>query len=139
MGFLKELFKSKSPKTGIIFIVEDNIVYAKTLESFLRSSSPAIKEIKIFPVGETCLLEIDRNPDLIIVDYFLDTKYPDAETGLEIIKEIRTQKPEMNILVLSAQQEVDVVLDSIKTYHCSYIKKDEKAFGRVEELIKEIY
>lgn len=138
MNFLKKLFKLKSPKSGIIFIVEDNPVYAKTLQSFLKTTYPDIKEIKIFPVGETCLLEINRNPDLIIVDHLLDTKYEDAGTGLEIIKEIRSQKPEMNILVLSAQKEVDVVLDSIKTYHCSYIKKDEKAFGRVEELINEI-
>ena len=138
MNFLKQLFKSKLPKSKIIFIVEDNPAYAKTLEAFIKTSFPDTKEIKIFPEGETCLMELHRNPDVIIIDYFLDAKYYDAETGLEIIKKIRAQKPEMNIIVLSHQKNIDIVLEAVKTYHCSYIKKDEQAFDRVEEIIKGI-
>lgn len=138
MNFLKKLFKPKVQKTGIIFIVEDNLVYAKTLESSIRSKFPEIKEIRIFPVGETCLMELNRNPDLIIMDYFLDTKYYDAETGLQIIEKIRAQKPEMNIVILSSQNEINVVIEATKTYHCTYIKKDDMAFERLEEVIREL-
>ncbi len=138
MSFLKKLFKPKASKSGIIFIVEDNIVYAKTLEGSIKSQFPEVKEVKLFPVGETCLMELHRNPDLIIMDYFLDTKYFDAETGLEIIKKIRAEKPEMNIVILSSQNEIDVVVEATKTYHCTYIKKDEKAFERLAEVISEI-
>lgn len=139
MNFLKKLFKSKPSETGIIFIVEDNPAYAATLEMFLKSSFPNGKEIKIFPVGETCLMELHRNPDVIIIDYFLDTKYYDAETGLDIVKQIRLQKPEMNIIVLSSQKEIDITLEMVKQYNCSYVKKDENAFEKVEEFLKEIY
>jgi len=138
MSFLKKLFKPKASKTGIIFIVEDNALYAKTLESSIKATFPEIKEVKVFPVGETCLMELHRNPDLIIIDYFLDTKYFDAETGLEIIKKIRAEKPEMNIVILSSQGEIDVAVEATKTYHCTYIKKDDQAFQRLEEVIKEI-
>jgi DNA-binding NarL/FixJ family response regulator len=139
MNFLKNLFKPKLAQSGIVFIVEDNPAYAKTLELFIKSAFHDIKEVKIFPVGETCVMELPKNPDVIIIDYFLDSKYDDAATGLEIIKEIRSQKPEMNIIVLSSQQDIDVVIESVKTYKCSYVKKDEHAFARVEEIIKEIY
>ncbi len=138
MSFLKKLFKSKSAKTGIIFIVEDNPAYANTLKIFIQSTFPVVKEVKIFPVGETCLLELNKNPDLVIIDYFLDSKYYDAETGLEIIKKIRIQKPEINIIVLSSQKDIDVALESVKNYHCSYVKKDEQAFARVEEILNDI-
>lgn len=138
MSFLKNLFKQKTAKTGIIFVVEDNAMYAKTLATFIKSTFPQIKEVKIFPVGETCVTELEMHPDLIIMDYFLDSRYTDAETGLEIIKQIRAQHPEMNILVLSSQQDMGIALQSIKTYQCSYVQKDEKAFDRVEEIIKEI-
>lgn len=138
MNFLKKLFKPKVHKTGIIFIVEDNPVYAKTLESSIRSKFQQIKEIKIFPVGETCLLELKRNPDLIIIDYFLDAKYYDAETGLQIIQKIRAEKPEMNIVVLSSQNEIDVVIEASKIHRCTYIKKDDKAFEKLEEVIKKL-
>lgn len=138
MNFLKNLFTSKAPKSGIVFIVEDNPAYAETLKNFLKSGFPGIKEVKIFPVGETCLLELNRNPDLIIIDYFLDTKYHDAETGLETIKKIRAERPELNIIVLSSQQDIEVVLEAVKKYNCSYVKKDNEAFDRVEEIAKEV-
>ncbi|HLG03961.1 MAG TPA: response regulator [Bacteroidia bacterium] len=137
MNFIKKLFKSENPKTGIVYIIEDNAVYGKALESFIKSSFPETREVKVFPVGETCLLELNRNPDFIITDYFLDTKYFDAATGLDIIKTVREHNDKMNIIVLSAQKEIDVVLEAVKTYHCSYIKKDEHAFDRVAEILKE--
>jgi ActR/RegA family two-component response regulator len=138
MSFLKNLFKPKTVKTGIIFIVEDNTAYAKTLAAFIKSTFPEINEVKIFPVGETCVTELDMHPDLIIMDYFLDSKYTDAETGLEIIKQIRAEHPEMNILLLSGQKNMDVAMETVRIHKCSYVQKDENAFERVEEIIKDI-
>lgn len=140
MSFWKDLFKAKEQeKTGLVFIVEDNKPYAETLKVFLGAEVPAIQEMKLFPVGETCLLELKKNPDIIIIDYFLDSKYFDAETGLEIIKQIRAEKPEVNIIVLSSQEDIDVVLEMVKKYNCSYVKKDAEAFEKVGEIVAEIY
>lgn len=139
MNFLINLFKSKAQKTGIVFIVEDNKIYAETLKMFLSTKIPAINELKLFPVGETCLMELHKNPDLIIIDYFLDSKYYDAETGLEIIKQIRVEKPEMNIIVLSSQEDIEVVLEAVKKYNCSYVKKDDQAFAKVAEIVAELF
>lgn len=139
MNFLKNLFKLKTERTGIVFIVEDNKMYSEMLKEFLNTKIPAIKELKVFPVGETCLMELHKNPDVIIIDYFLDSKYYDAETGLEIVKQIRLEKPEMNIIVLSAQEDIEVVLEAVKKYNCSYVKKDENAFGKVEEIVLDIF
>jgi ActR/RegA family two-component response regulator len=138
MSFLKNLFtQPKTEKSGIVFIIEDNAVYAQTLKAFLQSEFPELKEVKIFPVGETAEMSLHHNPDLIIVDYFLDTKYSDAETGLETVKKIRARKPEVNIIVLSAQENIDVVLQAVKTHNCSYVKKDADAFRRVAEITRE--
>lgn len=139
MNFLKKLINPSSVKTKIIFIVEDNPAYAKTLEAFLKNKFSDVKEIKIFPVGEVCLMEIHRNPTVVIMDYFLDTKYADAETGLEIIKKIKAQKPQTNIIILSSQRELDVTHEAVKKYDCNYVTKDEKAFAKVEELIREMW
>jgi response regulator of citrate/malate metabolism len=139
MSFLKNILKPKTPRTGIVFIVEDNTSYARMLDFYLRSHFPSIRQITSFPVGETCLMELDQNPDLIIIDYFLDSKYHDAQTGLETIKEIRKRKPAMNIIVLSAQDDLQVVIDCVKTYHCSYVKKDDDAFKRIGDIMEELH
>ena len=137
MDFLKKTFKSEDFKSGIVFIVEDNPFYGRALQGYIEECFPEIKEVKIFPVGETCLLELGRNPDVIIMDYFLDTKHSNAGTGLDMIKKIRTQKPKMNIILLSAKEETAFLLEAAKKYNCSYIRKDESAFLKVQEVLKE--
>jgi len=130
-------FKRTDPNKIIIFIVEDNEVYARTLQGFLQTRFPNVKEIKIFRIGELCLLELNRNPNIVIMDYFLNSKYKDANNGLEIISRIKTQKPQTNIIVLSAQEKFDVAIEAMNHYNCSYVQKDQEAFNKVEQLIKE--
>lgn len=118
-----------------VFLVEDNTVYAKSLQGFLLTHFPDMK-IKLFTVGETCLMKMHLNPDVVIMDYFLNSKYGEAQNGLEIIKRIKEQNSQTNIVVLSAQDNYTVVLDAIKQYGCFYVQKDEGAFNKVQQLIK---
>lgn len=132
-------FKKVITGEKIIFIVEDNEVYAKSLQSYLQNRFPDIKEIKIFRIGEMCLMELHRNPGIVIMDYFLNTKYEDAHSGLDIIKRIKTQKPQTNIIMLSMQKNISVILEAIKGYDCIYVQKDLEAFMKIEQTIKDIY
>ena len=116
-------FKIIIPKTKIIFIVEDNEIYGKSLNTFIKNRFPKIKEIKNFRIGEMCLLEMHRNPSIVIMDYFLNSKYAEANNGLEIIKSI----------------EINVIAEAIKQYGCTYVHKDQTAFNKVEQLVKEVF
>jgi len=127
----------KEKKTKNIFIVEDNETYAKTLEKFLKTKFPEVNDIKIFPIGEASLVELYQNPSVIIIDHLLNSVRTDAATGLSIIKEIKNTNPGANVILLSAQKEFDVVSKSISKYGCKYVKKDELAFSKVEEIVKE--
>ncbi len=118
-----------------VFIIEDNNIYAKSLQGFLLTHFPDIK-IKLFPVGETCLMKMHLNPDVVITDYFLNSRYGEAQNGLEIIERIKKNNPQTNIVLLSAQDNYTVVLDAIKQYGCFYVQKDEDAFNKVQQLIK---
>jgi len=136
--FLK-FIKKINPDKIIVFIVEDNEVYAKTLQTFIYNSFPSIKEIYIFRIGELCLMELHRNPTIVIMDYFLNSQYEQANNGLEIIKRIKVQKPETNIIVLSAQEDFQVVIDALKQYDCIYVQKNEDAFKKVKQFIHVIF
>lgn len=126
-----------SNKTKNIFIVEDNEAYAKLLEGFLKTKFPEVNDIKIFSIGESSLMELYQNPSVIIIDHLLNSVQNDAATGLSIIKEIKNTTPAANVILLSAQKEFDVVSKTISKYGCKYVKKDENAFDKVEQLVKE--
>ena len=139
MNTLSDFFRNITRHKKDIFIVEDNEVYAKALQTFIQSHFSEIKETKIFNIGEICLTEMHRKPNIVILDYFLNSKFLSAYNGLEIIKRIKAQTPETNIIVLSAQEKNENILEAIKQYDCSYVYKNEQAFTKVEKLIKEIF
>ena len=119
---------------SLIFIVEDNAIYAKTLQHFLTQKFPGA-EVRIFPVGELCLDNLHRNPDVIVMDYSLDSRYYDAANGIDMMKEIRQKNKEVRIVVLSAQQDVAVAVEAMKAGNSFYIPKNEAPFANVEPFI----
>jgi DNA-binding NarL/FixJ family response regulator len=126
--------KQKTPKT--IFIVEDNVVFAQVLKTYLAAKFKDVEEIIVFPSGEVCLRELHRNPSTIIIDYFLGTTCDDAVTGLETIVQIKAQKNAANIIVLSAWREDEIPLETIKHYDYSYVEKNAEALKKVEKIIR---
>jgi len=138
-GFFQDFWKDKV-KHKSIFIVEDNPTYAKALELFLKQTFPDAEEVKVFPVGEVAVMELERgNPGVIIMDYNLDDNYYDAKSGLDAIKDIKAKKPDTNIILLSSQVRIDVAIEATKNYHCHYVQKDDKAFNKVEAFIKGVW
>lgn len=123
--------KNKSPKR--IFVAEDNAVYAKALQASLKRRFPET-EIEVFPVGELVLDNLDKQPDFIIMDYFLNNKYFDAADGMSIVKEIKNRNSKINIIVLSAQQDIEVAL-AIKELGCHYLVKNNDSLFKIEEHI----
>lgn len=54
-------------------------------------------------------------------------------------KQNRAEKPEMNIIVLSSQEDIEVVAEAVKKDNCSYVKKDADAFGKVGKVVVELF
>lgn len=139
MSLLTNYFKKSNPDKKVIFIVEDNEVYAQTLNNYLEESFPNALEIKTYSIGEMCLQDMERKPYIVIMDYFLNSKYEKAGNGLEIIKQIKIIKPHTNIIVLSVQQDFAVIIDAIRQYDCMYVQKDAEAFKKVQQFVTDIF
>ncbi len=121
-----------------VFIVEDNELYAKSLQSFLYCQFPELKTVKNFRIGELCLLEMFQKPEIIVLDFMLNSKYGEASNGLDIIKEIKRELPETDVIVLSSLAATNPSILSIKKYYSSYIHKNETAFENLKNLMEYI-
>jgi two-component system OmpR family response regulator len=55
--------------------------------------------------------------------------------GTEILKEIKTQKPEAEVVMFSGQDKIEVAVNSMKYGAFDYIVKSESAFHRSENVI----
>jgi two-component system OmpR family response regulator len=136
---LKHGREATAVKKKIIFIVEDNKVYARSLQAFIHSCFPNLTDIRLFSIGETCLLDMNANPDVVIIDYFLNTTHEKADNGLSILNQIKAMQPPTPVIMLSSQQDTTVILAATQNFKCSYVQKDEDAFNKVEVLLNNLF
>lgn len=116
-----------------IFIVDDDEMLAMAMSDYLTRDEP--HAIKVFATGEECLEALTEHPDVIILDYYLNSKLKYAANGLEILKLIREKLPEVRIFMLSSQDSFLNAADAIEEGVNQYVIKDKDAFAKIKELI----
>ncbi len=123
------------PKTKIM-LVDDDFIFLE----MLKESLTEIDDIEIFTAktGEECVENIDSSFKIIVLDYFLNLENPDAQNGLEILKQVKQIVPEINVIVLSGQEDGNLVYDFVRESVASYVVKDSNAFDNVHRSIREI-
>ena len=57
------------------------------LEDYLTRETP--HQVQKFGTGEECLKHLHQQPDVIILDYYLNTVSKEAANGMEILKSIK--------------------------------------------------
>lgn len=105
-------------ETFNIFIVEDDPFYGKILEHHLSLN----KEYKVsrYTTGAECLHNLHLKPDLITIDLTLADM-----TGDILFKKIRTSHPEIPIIFISSQQNINIAIKLLKMGGSDYIVKDD--------------
>lgn len=122
-----------------VFLVDDDRMFLSSLKNTLLQQFKANVEFSTFTSGEECLKKISDNPDIIILDYYLnDDQHPDAMDGLSVLKKIKENSGESTVIMVSAQDKLQVALDSIKEGAYEYVAKSESAFVRIQNVIKNI-
>ncbi|MEZ4885427.1 MAG: response regulator [Chitinophagales bacterium] len=121
----------------LIFVVDDDPMFQSMLKDHLADNNPHFN-VMGFLSGEDCLEHLSQKPDAVILDYFLDNVEEDAANGLEILKQIKDQYPEMPVVMLSAQHRYGVAAQTLIEGAYYYIIKDDDAFEKVNEMINEL-
>ncbi|MEO5571166.1 MAG: response regulator [Bacteroidia bacterium] len=129
-----------SAKNILIFIVEDDPMHLQMLRDHLSKMSDF--EIKDFGTGEDCISYITKtneNPDIVFLDFYLNSVVKDAMDGLDALVEIKKIAPHTDIVMLSRQDKIQVAVDVMKYGAFDYIVKGESAFYRAEKAVYNIY
>ncbi|MCX6256941.1 MAG: response regulator [Bacteroidia bacterium] len=101
----------------ILYLVDANELDSKILEQKFMLSS----DYEIFPFysGEKFLTYLISNPaqkstiSIVILDYHVNSSNIEAKNGIEILKSIKDIDPEIEVIMLSSREDVDIVTSSI--------------------------
>lgn len=124
-----------------IFVVEDDPAYTKFLK-YVLGLNPDY-EVEFFTTGKECLDNLHKSPAIITLDYSL----PDT-AGEKLLQQIRAHDPNINIIIVSAQEKIGTAVELLKSGAYDYIIKDHETKDRLinsisnarnkTQLIKEI-
>jgi len=121
----------------LLFLVDDDALFLKSLEIEFAENTETV--IKTFPTGELCLENISQNPDVIILDYHLNSIDKDAINGVETLDKIKTANQTISVIMLSSQDKIEVAINCMKHQAFDYIVKSETAFIRLQKAITTIF
>ncbi len=120
-----------------LFLVDDDALFLKTLEIEFLQHADFI--IETFATGELCMEHLSNNPDVIILDYFLNGIDKYAMNGIETLDKIKSFNPDIPVVMLSAQDKIDVAINCMHHRAFDYVVKSETAFMRLQKIITTLF
>ena len=120
-----------------IFLVDDDALFLKSLE--IDFMEHADFTIETFATGELCMIELSKQPDVIVLDYFLDGIDKTAMNGIETLDKIKAFNPDIPVVMLSSQDKIEVAIDCMHHKAFDYVVKSETAFMRLQKIITTIF
>jgi two-component system, NtrC family, response regulator AtoC len=114
-----------------IFVVEDDEWYNRLLVHHL-SLNPDY-DIESFTTGKECLDNLHKTPHVITLDYRL----PDIK-GLEVLKRIKAENEDIQVILISEQNEIEVVVELLKYGAYDYIVKSKDIRERLLNTVQNI-
>lgn len=121
----------------LIFLVDDDELFLKSLE--IEFMQHADFSIETYATGEQCIKKLSHNPDVIILDYYLNGVDKNAINGLDTLDKIKSGNPLIPVIMLSSQDSIDVAVNCMKHKAYDYVVKTETAFIRLQKAITSFF
>jgi two-component system response regulator HydG len=99
-----------------ILVVDDDSSFCIMLKTFLTKKGHSVEEA--FSVSEALKTFNSDNFDIILTDYRL----PDG-SGLDILSEAKSQKPEIGIIIMTGYADIRMAVKTIKLGAFDYVSK----------------
>ena len=115
-----------------IFAVEDDPIYTKFL-TYVFDLNPEL-EVEFFSDGKSCLDALHKLPNIVSLDYSL----PDM-SGDEVLKAIKEADPNIQVIIVSGQEDISTAVDLLKLGAYDYITKNDDTKDRLLLTIQNAY
>jgi DNA-binding NtrC family response regulator len=112
-----------------VFLVEDDKFYAEIIRNTLINEG--FTNIRLFESGKDFLNYEGDSPHIVVLDHMLGQM-----SGIHILKVIKSKNALTQVIFLSAQEDMSVVVDALKYGAYDYIEKvDPRAMKRLIVMI----
>ncbi len=126
------MFKMETNNQNLkFFIVDDDRFCASVYEQYLKNHN--YEDVTSFSNGEECLDELHQKPDIIFLDHNMEDM-----NGFEVLKKIKRYDPNIYVIMVSAQENIDTAVNALKYGAFDYLVKDANVCEKMTETIQKI-
>ena len=133
MGDKTNIMEIGRPKK--IFVVDDDTMLTEAIKDWLTRNIPHV--VTVFNTGEECLKQLHEKPDVVVLDYHLNSVSKDAANGIEILRAIKKYDTSIHVIILSSQENYRIAAQTIQKGAEQYVIKDEDAFRKIASMVNE--
>jgi len=121
----------------LIYVIDDDEWYVELMA--MRLQENPVYKVKTFTTGEAMLENLTTIPDLIVLDYNLNSSNPNAKNGHEIMQDLLDKKHHIPIILLSGIDDVSTAVNLLKFHASDYIVKGDDALDNLEKSIEKVF
>ncbi len=114
----------KPSKPLKIFVLEDDLWYGTMLEHYL-SLNPDY-QVQRFETEKDFYQKLHENPDVVTLDYSLT-----EGDGGKVLRRIKEYNPEIEVIMISGQEDISTAVELLKSGAFDYIVKDDDTKDRL--------
>ncbi|TDN38840.1 response regulator [Hymenobacter sp. UV11] len=114
-----------------VFLVDDDPFCRQLIEHAVRSCG--FHDVQAFDNGAACLDALIEEPTIIFLDQMMG-----SVSGTDALKAIKRFNPDIYVVLVSGQQQVQVAVDSLKYGAFDYVVKDERLDERLATVLAKI-
>lgn len=117
-----------------IFVVDDDEMLTMMLSDHLQKNPD--NQVSVFHTGEAAIEKLDEEPDVVILDYQLNSVVEEAKDGMHILQAIKKADRALTVIMLSSQDNYGKAMQTILKGALEYVVKDDNAFDRIDRVLK---
>jgi len=114
-----------------VFVVDDDRFHLELMEQLLINQG--IQDVVLFENGMDCLMEIHQEPSIIFLDHQMD-----VYSGYETLRKIKRHNPNIFVVMVSAQEEIQTAVNTLKHGAFDYLQKDLQLEDNVVSVLQRI-
>lgn len=118
-------------KPSKIFLVDDDPFCLQLMAHAIHGLG--FQNIHTFDNGASCLDALIDEPDIIFLDQMMG-----SVSGTDALKAIKRFNPDIYVVLVSGQQQVQVAVDSLKYGAFDYVVKDEQLTNRLATVLTKV-
>jgi DNA-binding NtrC family response regulator len=118
----------KSNSEFSIFLVDDDPFFLSVCEQYLHNAG--YQRITKFESSTDFLNSLQLQPDLILLDYSMDSL-----NGIETLKKIKRFNPDLMVVFISGQENIDIAVNALKYGAFDYLIKNQISEEKLKTVI----